>query len=220
MLRWSARILATVLVLSLGFGWVVRAVDTGKFPGGVGTLRPVLSQEAVRAGYTLYESESQIGRAMMVRRRTRDEPIAWEMDMHRPMTAEEFYGGRVRETLDDRLRDAIAHGVDTATVEQIGWPWMVWTREFRVGPHENTPARMKGFVAFGRFGIMTRPAWGGLLLWTVILVPCMWALERGGRSAVQKVRRMRTPYGHCASCGYDLIGIDAAVCPECGVTHD
>lgn len=220
MIRWIARVLASVLVLSLGYGWLVRAADTGRLPSGSGSLQPVFSAEAVRAGYTLYESESRIGRAMMVRRRTGDEPIAWELYMPRPMTTEEFYAGRVRETLDDRLSDAIVRGVDTMSVELVGWPWAVWTREFRVDPQEIGPARMKGFVSFGRFGVMTRPSWPAFLLWVVALAMGMWAVEHGGRAAARRVSRMRTPYGHCVSCGYDLIGIEGAVCPECGKAFD
>jgi hypothetical protein len=219
MLRWSARILAAVLVLSLGYGWIVQGVDSGAMPGWGGTLRPVFSAEAVRAGYTYYESESPLGRAGMVRRHTGEEPIAWEADMPRPMTAQEFYGGRVRERLDDRLRDAIGVASETATVETIGWRWPVWSRAFRVGVPGGGPARMDGFVSLGRAGVMTRPVWPGFLVSVMVVAAGLWAAECGARTAVRRVRRMRTPYGHCPACGYDLAGIDGAVCPECGVSQ-
>lgn len=216
MIRWSARILVSVLLLSLGYGSLVRAADTGRFPSGAGSFRPVYSAEAVRAGYTYYESESRIGRSMMVRRRTGDEPIAWNMYPTRPMTTQEFYGGRVREALDDRLRTAIAAGLDTAAVEQVGWPWPVWEREFRFRSGEHDPAKSRGHIAFGRFGIMTRPAWSSFLLWLPGVALVLWGIEWGARAIVRALRRLRVPYGHCVSCGYDLAGIDSSVCPECG----
>ncbi len=216
MLRWLARIAAAVLALSLGFGWVVHAVDSGKIRGWGGWLRPVYNAEAVRAGYTYYESESRVGRAGMVRRRTGDEPIAWDVNADRLQSVEGFYGRRVRETLDDRLGEAISLGADTATVELVGWPWAVWVREFRAGTPDGAPARMKGFGSVGPIGVMTRPVWPGFPLAVLVVAAGFWALERAGRRAVRRVRRMRTPYGHCASCGYDLAGIDATLCPECG----
>lgn len=215
-LRWLARIAAAVLVLSLGFGWIVRAVDSGKLVGWGGWLQPVYNAEAVDAGYTYYESRSRIGRAGMVRRRTGDEPIAWDAATNRPQTIENFYGQRVRATLDHRLHTAIAMGAETATMQLVGWPWKVWVREFRAGTQASGIARTSGFVSWGPFGVMTRPVWPGFPLAVVVVTVAIWGMEQAGCCAVRKVRRMRTPHGHCTSCGYDLTGIDAALCPECG----
>lgn len=217
MIRWIARIILSVLLLSLGYGCLVRAADNARSSNWAGSLQPVYSAEAKRAGYTYHESESLLGRAEMVRRRTGTEPVAMDICLRRPMTAEEFYAGRVRETLDERLQAAMAEGLDTASVSQIGWPWPVWEREFRFrwnGPH---PESSRGHVSFGPLGIMTRPVWPSFPLWVLAVACLLWAMEYAGRSILRAMFRLRTPYGHCASCRYDMAGIDATVCPECGM---
>jgi hypothetical protein len=216
MVSWILRILAAVLVLSLGYGSVLHAVDRGKFLAWKGWLRPVFSAEVIRAGYSYYESESPLGRAIMVRRHTGDEPTPLTGCSWQPMTVDEFFGGRVRETLDGRLGEAIDRGMEGATVESVGWRWPVWTREFHAGDGSALRASTKGFVAIGPVGMMTRPAGPAFVLWVSAIAGGFWAVERAGASAVRRLRRMKSPYGHCPSCLYDLAGIDDTVCPECG----
>jgi hypothetical protein len=53
-----------------------------------------------------------------------------------------------------------------------------------------------------------------------LLDTLLFALLAASFAQVRRVKRCyRKLRGLCISCGYDLIGIPAAVCPECGAEH-
>jgi len=111
---------------------------------------------------------------------------------------------------------------------QYGWP-MRCLRYWNDGVYGwgsfgfaagSTPQRVVGGVTitpgkgpFDRKVLPYEPIPLGLLVDTLVmggLVFCFGAMRRW---ALRKRRRIR---GHCEKCGYDLTGVAASVCPECG----
>lgn len=58
-----------------------------------------------------------------------------------------------------------------------------------------------------------RPLWFGVAVNTLFYAGALWLPLAGPFTLRQRLRRY---YGHCPSCGYDLLGDLHAGCPECG----
>jgi hypothetical protein len=58
-----------------------------------------------------------------------------------------------------------------------------------------------------------RPVWTGLLADTVVYAGVWWCLLLVPRAIAARYRKRQ---GACKRCGYDMSGLPAGVCPECG----
>lgn len=84
---------------------------------------------------------------------------------------------------------------------------------------EYPPPTIHGLLRIGPVPFATRPLFPGFLLLVAAVYGLMLAGERSLRIPCGIRARRRWRRGCCASCGYDLAGIEGAVCPECGAGH-
>lgn len=129
--------------------------------------------------------------------------------------------------------DAVGKGYTSASRSELGWPLRFARAETAMEPvvteyviDETTPfismgsevlARQTGLVWVGRVPFASHPLFPGFLLLVAALYGLLLAIESALRIPVRMRSRRRRRRDYCVVCGYDLAGIDAAVCPECGV---
>jgi hypothetical protein len=124
-------------------------------------------------------------------------------------------------SIPDWIRQiAEGNAIDTIRTD-VGWP-LRFARVERTSENwmlKYPPPTIHGLLRIGPIPFATRPLFPGFLLLVALVYVFMLAAERA-LCIPHKMRvRRRRHRGCCASCGYDLIGIDAAMCPECGLTH-
>jgi hypothetical protein len=118
------------------------------------------------------------------------------------------------------LQIAEGNAIDTIRTD-VGWP-LRFARVERTSENwmwEYPPPTMHGLLWIGPVPFATQPLFPGFLLLVAAVYGLMLAGERSVRIPHGIRARCRRQRGFCKGCGYDLIGIDGTVCPECGVTH-
>ena len=114
-------------------------------------------------------------------------------------------------------------------VDSRGWP-MAAASSLALGvlnPQAAAPYRFEYGVLFGEDNtrgarnsladlqmVPWRPIWPGLLVDIAFYGAVWWCLLLIPTSIAARRRRRK---GACPACGYDLTGLEAGVCPECGV---
>lgn len=115
---------------------------------------------------------------------------------------------------------AEGNAIDTIRTD-VGWP-LRFARVERTSENwmwEYPPPTIHGLLRIGPIPFATRPLFPGFMLLVALVYGLMLAGERSVRIPHGIRVRCRRQRGCCAGCGYDLAGIDRAVCPECGAAH-
>lgn len=110
----------------------------------------------------------------------------------------------------DTIRADIGWPLRFARVEHASENWM-W---------EYPPPTVSGARWIGPVPFATRPLFPGFLLLVAAVYGLMLASEQAFWIPHRMQAHRRRRRGCCIGCGYDLAGIDAAVCPECGAAFD
>jgi len=86
-------------------------------------------------------------------------------------------------------------------------------RECRIPSHSTIEYTSPHFGDTCRIDTVIVPLWIPILLLFVVTVAPICRLSARIR---RHVRALRTPTGHCTECGYNLVGNESGICPECG----
>lgn len=205
-----------MLTLSLAGGWAFRAIESGSVPMLRTKLRPVRAPEVMPLGYVYRAGSSPCASAELLRRHTGLEPrivqtMSWcGTCAQGTVTEVAFYEGRTTNAVGPLINTAAGRGVESYAVTEIGWPLPVWRHTLELSAAG--PLRTNGTLHLGPVWLATRPAWPGFILWAALLGIGVSALWR----ALQRLRSLRIPAGYCQQCRYDLSGLAAGLCPECG----
>ena len=125
--------------------------------------------------------------------------FTWEMGLELGVTSETglvtFYG--ISHSTEGGVHDGWGSGSWKHGSSEFNWWFVLGKYRRKVMP--GTPAYQVGIPT-----------------WSLILV---FAIKPAWSYAVLNRRRKRIAAGMCASCGYDLHGIDGDRCPECGTNQ-
>lgn len=114
------------------------------------------------------------------------------------------------------VRERIERGTGYYHAGSVGWP----ARFAGYEAYEiNGVDRRFGIPRIGFIPVATRPLFPGFLILLAAMYGLLLAGERTLRIPGKITARRRRQRGCCPRCGYDLSGIGAAVCPECGANH-
>lgn len=211
---------AAITIALIALGWACRRhSEYGIWhPGSAPTIL-CIDPELAAYGYQCYGSEGWISSDFFVDRTPPIDPFGWDVVKESPSPAWAF--------------DVARKGFITAGRSEIGWPLRYARVEFRESEPETPQALLAeptafvsdapevavdvtGFHSIGPVSIATRPLFPGFLLLVAavcgVLAGLEWAMKIPRRLRANRRRRR----GCCERCGYDLSGIDGAMCPECG----
>lgn len=118
--------------------------------------------------------------------------------VHHVYTGDAVQGNRLLENMD---------------VYAFGWP-LECVEATTVYGGARFASQTYGALQIGPISLPVRPIWPGLIA-NALVYACAIAGVRYGVPALR--RRWRGRRGQCLACGYDLQGVEATGCPECGV---
>ncbi len=225
--RTWIRLVVAIMVALIALGWACRrhAENGIWYPGSAPSILYV-DPELAAYGYQCYGSVDWFSSDFFLERTPPIDPSDWDVVREAPSPAWAV--------------DAAKSGFDSAWRSEIGWPLRyarVDLRESEVETDETyyqalhakasgfinicpeIVAERTGYLSIGPVSIATRPLFPGFPLLVAVLYGLLLVGERALRIPNGVRTRRRKRRGCCTVCGYDLVGIGAAVCPECGANH-
>jgi hypothetical protein len=239
--RRAAVFLLSGMVVSMGIGMGVSWMRSAGWPPSLfdfetGTLRELArqSQGAVWIGddkYGMGWSGTSFTDMWSLRRLTNEDWKEWAWYSYRePQEHPQLFGRRIeRETPPSwvSVPDARA-GEGYVETAAYGWPLRVVrcrgaflsvagdSSSFKRGASDGLGNFDNPWVASPAWGIAWKPIWPNLLASAALYGTVMW-MSVAMVGAVRRV--LRRQRGSCAACGYDLRGLGAGMCPECGAAQ-